>query len=144
VAELLAENLGSVDELLDADTEKLGEIRGIGDVIAEEIHAWASVPANRKVLKRLLAAGITFTRAPRAVSNEFEGKTFVFTGTLGKLTREEAEAEVKKRGGKPSGSVSKQTSYVVAGEKAGSKLEKAQKLGVPVIDEDEFLKMIGR
>jgi DNA ligase (NAD+) len=144
VAELLAENLGSVDELLDADTEKLGEIRGIGDVIAEEIHAWASVPANRKVLKRLLAAGITFARAPRAVSNEFEGKTFVFTGTLGKLTREEAEAEVKKRGGKPSGSVSKQTSYVVAGEKAGSKLEKAQKLGVPVIDEDEFLKMIGR
>ena len=113
-------------------------------MIAHEIHAWASVAANRKVVERLIKAGVTFAHAPRAMSNEFEGKTFVFTGTLGKLTREDAEAEVKKRGGKASGSVSKQTSYVVAGEKAGSKLEKAQKLGVTVIDEDEFLKMIGR
>jgi len=113
-------------------------------VLAEEIHAWAAVKKNRNVVKRLLAAGIKFKQAPRATSNEFDGKSFVFTGTLAKLTREEAEAEVKKRGGKAVGSVSKQTSYVVAGEKAGSKLEKAQKLGVAVIDEDEFLKMIGR
>jgi len=144
VAELVAEHVGSAEELLKADEEALSQIHGIGDVIAHEIHTWTSLPANRKVVERLVKAGITFEHTPRAVSNEFEGKTFVFTGTLGKLTREDAEAEVKKRGGKASGSVSKQTSYVVAGEKAGSKLEKAQKLGVAVIDEDEFLKMIGR
>jgi DNA ligase (NAD+) len=144
VAELLANHFDSVEPMLDATTEQLSEIRGIGDVLAEEIHAWAAVKKNRNVVKRLLAAGIKFKQAPRATSNEFDGKTFVFTGTLAKLTREEAEAEVKKRGGKVAGSVSKQTSYVVAGEKAGSKLEKAQKLGVAVIDEDEFLKMIGR
>jgi DNA ligase (NAD+) len=95
-------------------------------------------------VERLLAAGVTFARAPRAKSSEFAGKTFVFTGALTKLTREEAEAEVKRRGGKATSSVSKTTSYVVAGDKAGSKLEKAHKLGVEVIDEDEFLKMIGR
>jgi DNA ligase (NAD+) len=144
VAELLANHLESIDELLEADQEKLSDIRGIGDVIAEEIHAWASVAANRRVVKRLIAAGITFEKTPGAVSDELAGKTFVFTGTLSKFSREEAEAEVKQRGGKASGSVSKQTSYVVAGEKAGSKLEKAQKLGVAVIDEDEFLRMIGR
>jgi DNA ligase (NAD+) len=143
VAELLASNLESIDDLWKSDQETLSGIRGIGPVLAEEIHTWASVAANRKVVKRLLDAGIAFATAPR-VSNEFAGKTFVFTGTLTKFTREEAEAEVKKRGGKAAGSVSKQTSFVVAGEKAGSKLEKAQKLGVSVIDEDEFLKMIGR
>lgn len=144
VAELLANHFDSIDPMLDATTEQLSEIRGIGDVLAEEIHTWASVKKNRKVVTRLLEAGIKFKQAPRATSNEFDGQTFVFTGTLTKFTREEAEAEVKKRGGKAAGSVSKQTSYVVAGEKAGSKLEKAQKLGVAVIDEDEFLKMIGR
>jgi DNA ligase (NAD+) len=144
VAELIAGNIGSIDALLEADADALSEIHGVGEVIAQEIHAWASVAANRKVVKRLLEAGIKFPHAPRATSDEFAGKTFVFTGTLGKLTREDAEAEVKQRGGKASSSVSKQTSYVVAGEKAGSKLEKAQKLGVAVIDEDEFLKMIGR
>lgn len=144
VAELLANHFDSIEPMMDASTEQLSEIRGIGDVLAEEIHAWAAVKKNRKVVTRLLDAGIKFKQAPRATSNEFEGQTFVFTGTLAKLTREEAEAEVKKRGGKAAGSVSKQTSYVVAGEKAGSKLEKAQKLGVAVIDEDAFLKMIGR
>jgi DNA ligase (NAD+) len=144
VAELLANHFDSVEKLLDASDEELSEIHGIGDVLAGEIRSWASIKKNRDVVKRLLAAGITFKKAPRATSNEFDGKTFVFTGTLSKFSREEAEAEVKKRGGKAAGSVSKQTSYVVAGEKAGSKLEKAQKLGVAVIDEDAFLKMIGR
>ena len=92
----------------------------------------------------LIDAGIVFAGAPRAVSDEFAGKTFVFTGTLTRFSREEAEGEVKKRGGKAASTGSKQTSYVVAGEKAGSKLDKAQKLGVTVIDEDAFLKMIGR
>ena len=143
VAELLASHFESIDDFLDATEETLSEIRGIGPVLADEVHTWTALPNNRNGVKRLLKAGITFKQAPRA-SNEFAGKTFVFTGTLTQFSREDAEAEVKKRGGKAVGSVSKQTSYVVAGEKAGSKLEKAQKLGVPVIDENEFLKMIGR
>ncbi|HXV13278.1 MAG TPA: NAD-dependent DNA ligase LigA [Candidatus Krumholzibacteria bacterium] len=142
VAEVLAENFPSMDALMDASEEELSSIHGVGDVIAQEIRAWAAVASHRKLVRELLKAGIAFARAPRAVSNEFAGKTFVFTGTLTKLTREEAEGEVKKRGGKAASSVSKNTDYVVAGEKAGSKLEKAQKLGVEVIDEDAFLRMI--
>ncbi len=144
VAELLAEHFDSVEALMETSEEEPSNIHGVGDVIAQEIRAWASVAGNRKLVRDLTKAGITFARAPRATSNEFAGKTFVFTGTLTKLTREEAEAEVKKRGGKAASSVSKGTTYVVAGEKAGSKLEKAQKLGVEVIDEDTFLRMIGR
>ncbi len=144
VAEILAEHFGSIEALMDADEEEMSNIHGIGDVIAHEIRAWAQVASNRKLVRDLVKAGITFARAPRATSNEFAGQTFVFTGTLTKFTREEAEAEVKKRGGKAVSSVSKSTTYVVAGDKAGSKLEKAQKLGVDVIDEDAFLRMIGR
>jgi len=91
-----------------------------------------------------MKAGVHPAAAPVAASDELAGQTFVFTGTLTRMTREEAEAEVEKRGGKASSSVSKKTSYVIAGEKAGSKLEKAQKLGVTVLDEDAFLKLIGR
>jgi DNA ligase (NAD+) len=144
VAEVLAEHFDSIEDLMKAGEEELSEIHGVGEVIAREIRAWFSVAANRKVVERLLAAGVGFARAPRAKSSEFAGKSFVFTGTLTKFTREEAEAEVKKRGGKATSSVSKSTTYVVAGDKAGSKLDKAQKLGVAVIGEDEFLKMIGR
>jgi DNA ligase (NAD+) len=144
VAELLAEHFDSVEQMMEASEEELSSIHGVGEVIAREIRAWASVAANRRLVRDLLKAGITFARAPGAVSTEFAGQTFVFTGTLAKFTREDAEAEVKRRGGKASSSVSRQTNYVVAGEKAGSKLEKARKLGVKVIDEDEFLRMFRR
>lgn len=144
VAELLAEHVDSIDALLDAGEDELAEIHGVGEVIAQEIRAWASVPANRRLIKSLLHAGIAVAHAPRATSAEFSGQTFVFTGMLAKLSREEAEAEVKKRGGKAASSVSKQTTYVVAGDKAGSKLEKARALDVTVLEEGEFLKMIGR
>ena len=144
VAEVLAEHVGTMEALMEASEDELSNIHGVGDVIAREIRAWASVASNKKLVRDLLKAGITFAKAPRATSNEFAGQTFVFTGTLTKFTREEAEAEVKKRGGKAASAVSKSTTYVVAGEKAGSKLEKAQKLGVDVIDEDAFLRMIGR
>ncbi len=144
VAEILAEHLGSMEALLDAREEDLSDIHGVGDVIAHEICAWAGVKENRRLVRQLLDAGVAPAAAQRAVSDEFAGKTFVFTGTLTRFTRDEAEAEVKKRGGKATSSVSKATDYVVAGEKAGSKLDKAQKLGVAVISEDEFLTMIGR
>jgi DNA ligase (NAD+) len=144
VAEFLAEHFDSIEALLDADEDTLSGIHGVGEVIAREIRAWASVAANRRMVEKLLAAGITFAHAPRATSSEFAGQTFVFTGTLTRFTREDAEAEVKQRGGKATSTVSKSTTYVVAGDRAGSKLEKARKLGVTVIGEDEFLAMIGR
>jgi DNA ligase (NAD+) len=144
VAEILAEHFGSIDALMEASEAESSKIHGVGGVIAREIRAWTSVAANRKLVRDLVQAGVAFAHAPRTVSNEFADMTFVFTGTLTKFTREEAEAEVKKRGGKAASSVSKNTTYVVAGDKAGSKLEKAEKLGVEVIDEDAFLRMIRR
>ncbi len=143
VAEILAEHAGTIETLMDTGEDELAEIHGVGEVIAQEFRTWADARQNRKLVEQLRKAGIEFAAVEKA-SDEFAGKTFVFTGTLTKFTRDEAEAEVKKRGGKASGSVSKNTSYVVAGDKAGSKLEKAQKLGVDVISEDDFLKMIGR
>jgi DNA ligase (NAD+) len=119
VAEVLAEHFGSIDALMESSEEELSEIHGVGDVIAHEIRAWASVAANRKLVRELLKAGVVFARVARAVSSEFADMTFVFTGILTKFTREEAEAEVKKRGGKAASSVSKSTTYVVAGDKAG-------------------------
>jgi len=144
VAEFLAEHVESITSLMDADEEQLASIHGVGDVIAREIRTWASVDTNRKLVEQLLAAGVSPAQAPLAKTSEFAGKTFVFTGTLTRLTREDAETEVKRRGGKAASSVSKNTTFVVAGEKAGSKLDKATQLGVEVIDEDAFLKMIGR
>jgi len=142
VAEVLAAHFGSVEELLEADEEALSGIAGVGPVIAHEIRAYTSRRDNRRLVGRLLEAGINYPAAPERKSAEFEGMTFVFTGTLTRLSRDEAEAEVKKRGGKAASAVSKKTTYVVAGEKAGSKLEKAVKLGVDVIDEEAFLRMI--
>jgi len=144
VAEILAGHFASIDALLAAPEEALAEIHGVGPVIAREIRVWAETKENRAIVRRLLKAGVRPAGAPVAASDELAGQTFVFTGTLTRMTREEAEAEVKKRGGKSSSSVSKKTSYVVAGEKAGSKLEKAEKLGVTVIDEDAFLELIGK
>ena len=144
VAEILADHFGSVDAIFDASEDTLADLHGVGPIIAQEIRAWADTPANRKMVQRLLDAGIRFPDAPAAErTDEFEGMTFVFTGALTRCTREDAQAAVKQRGGKASSSVSKKTTYVVAGDKAGSKLEKAQKLGVNVLTEDEFLEMVG-
>jgi DNA ligase (NAD+) len=144
VAEILADRFGSMEAILDADEQALADIHGVGPVIAHEIHAFARSDDNRDLVKRLLGAGIRFPAAASRTSDEFAGQTFVFTGALSKFTREDAEAEVKKRGGKATSSVSKKTTYVVAGEKAGSKLEKARSLGVTILTEDEFLDMIGK
>ncbi len=142
VAEILTEHFPTVEELFVASEELLSEIHGVGPKIAGEIVLYASNTDNRKMVEQLLAAGLKFPAAPRRKSGEFEGQTFVFTGTLTRLTRDKAQSEVKNRGGKATSSVSKTTTYVVAGDNAGSKLEKARKLGVDVITEDDFLKMI--
>jgi DNA ligase (NAD+) len=144
VAEVLAEHFPAIDALRSASEEEMSGVHGVGPVIAGEVARYFADGENRGLVDRLLAAGVSFEPAPRARSAELEGEVFVFTGALTRLTREEAEAEVKNRGGKTTETVSNKTTCVVAGEKAGSKLEKALKLGVRVIGEDEFLAMIGR
>lgn len=144
VAEILAERFPSIESLTAASEEEIAEIHGVGPVIAREVARFFDEKKNRAVVERLLASGIALEAAPAVRSGELSGETFVFTGTLSRLTREEAEAEVESRGAKTTGTVTSHTTCVVAGEKAGSKLQKAKKLGVRVIDEDEFLAMIGR
>ncbi len=144
VARILAEEFGTVKKLLEAQPEQLAAIRDIGDKIAESVVTWLSVPTNVDLLKRLEKAGLKMEFAVRAKSesNPFFGKTLVFTGTLPTLGRAEAQTMAQDVGAKVSGSVSKKTDYVIAGAEAGSKLEKAEKLGVTVIDEETFLKML--
>jgi DNA ligase (NAD+) len=143
-ATILANHFGSVEKLSAATSEELANIYEIGEVVAASIHDWFRQARNRKLIKRLADAGVKMEvasaggeQAPRV----FEGKTFVLTGTLPTMKRDDAKAYIEARGGRVSGSVSKKTDFVVAGEEAGSKLTKAQELGVRVIDEAELLSL---
>lgn len=144
VARVLATEFGSMEKLQQAQPEELAQIRDIGDKIAESAVTWLNVPANIDLVERLAAAGLTMTFTPPASQedNPFFGKTLVFTGTMPTLGRAEAKTMAQDVGAKVSGSVSKKTDYVIAGAEAGSKLEKAQQLGVTVIDEAEFLRLL--
>lgn len=144
VARILATEFGSMEKLQQAQPEELAQIRDIGDKIAESAVTWLNVPANIDLVERLAAAGLTMTFTPPASQedNPFFGKTLVFTGTMPTLGRAEAKTMAQNVGAKVSSSVSKKTDYVIAGAEAGSKLEKAQQLGVTVIDEAEFLRML--
>lgn len=144
VARILATEFGSMEKLQQAQPEELAQIRDIGDKIAESAVTWLNVPANIDLVERLAAAGLTMTFTPPASQedNPFFGKTLVFTGTMPTLGRAEAKTMAQDVGAKVSGSVSKKTDYVIAGVEAGSKLEKAQQLGVTVIDEAEFLRLL--
>lgn len=144
VARILATEFGSMEKLQQAQPEELAQIRDIGDKIAESAVTWLNVPANIDLVERLAAAGLTMTFTPPASQedNPFFGKTLVFTGTMLTLGRAEAKTMAQDVGAKVSGSVSKKTDYVIAGAEAGSKLEKAQQLGVTVIDEAEFLRLL--
>ncbi len=144
VARILAEEFGTVEKLRTAEHEQLAAIRDIGGKIAESVVTWLSVPSNVDLLERLAKAGLKMEFATRATSegNPFFGKTLVFTGTLPTLGRAEAQTMAQDVGAKVSGSVSKKTDYVIAGAEAGSKLEKAIKLGVTIIDEETFLQML--
>jgi len=142
-AQLLAEHFYSLDDFSAASEEQLTEVGEVGPKVAAAIAEFFSEPANRQLIKKLDKVGIRPTAAKRTVkSDKFAGKTFVFTGTLANRTREAAGELVQQHGGKVSGSVSKKTDYVVAGTDAGSKLEKARDLGVTVLDEGEFEKLI--
>ncbi|MGA2242189.1 MAG: NAD-dependent DNA ligase LigA [Verrucomicrobiota bacterium] len=146
VAKSLARHFPTLDDIFAANAEQLTEADDIGEVIAQSLGQWHGESRNQKLIERLRAAGLNFKSElyqPAAKAGPLAGKTFVLTGTLPTLTREEATAKIEAAGGKVSGSVSKKTDYVLAGEEAGSKLDKAQKLGVKIISEAEFLKMGG-
>lgn len=146
-AKLLGNHFHSIDKMRKAGVEELAEVEGIGETTAESIKDFFSREENLSVLEKLRAAGMPFSEKtaeiPAAERDErFAGKSFVFTGTLSRLTRDEAGGLVEKRGGKVIKSVSKKTDYVVAGEEAGSKLTKAQELGVRILNEEEFVNMV--
>ncbi|MDE3167321.1 MAG: NAD-dependent DNA ligase LigA [Acidobacteriota bacterium] len=135
-AVFLAEAFGAIDAILMATAEELQKAEEVGPKVAESIAQFFAEPTNRQLVERLRDAGLQFTHAStRPKSGSLEGKTFVLTGTLPTLTRDEAKELIERHGGKVSGSVSRKTHYVVAGEDAGSKLDKATQLGVPVLSE---------
>ncbi len=141
-AEALAQSYGNIDAVGDASAEELAQIPDIGPVVAESIAHFFGEDKNRAVLEKLRQVGIDPKESGRKETREFSGKTIVFTGSLEKFTRDQAENTVYRLGATPTSSVSKKTDLVVAGPGAGSKLEKAKKFGVSVIDEDAFLKMV--
>lgn len=141
-ARALAQHFRDVTKLMDATEDDLQSVKDIGPEMAREIRGWFEDEDNRVLVRALLAAGVE-PEAPAEVSGGvFTGKTVVLTGTLSKLTREAAKEEIERRGGKVSGSVSKKTDFLVAGEDAGSKLKKAQELGVKTLTEDEFVALL--
>jgi DNA ligase (NAD+) len=144
-ANTLARQFGSLATLGKATVEDLDDVPEIGLTVAESVRDWFDDPGNIELCERLEASGVRtkIEKASGPVDESLAGKTFVLTGTLGAYTRDEARAAIEDRGGRVSSSVSKKTDYVVAGEEAGSKLDKAQALGVTVIDEAAFKKLLG-
>ncbi|MDO8812301.1 MAG: NAD-dependent DNA ligase LigA [Gallionella sp.] len=142
----LAQHFGSLDNLLVADADALQQVRDVGPVVAQSMADFLAEAHNREVIQQLREAGVYWAehQAQPAISLPFSGKTFVLTGTLAVLTRDEAKEKLEALGAKVSGSVSKKTDYVVAGAEAGSKLDKAHELGVAVLDEAEFMNMVGQ
>lgn len=138
----LAQHFGSLERLREATAEELTAIPDVGDIVAASVVEFFSFPENLEMIRRLLDAGVTPRHESDALSDALAGKTVVVTGTLPTLSRDEAEALIARHGGRAASSVSKKTSFVLAGEKAGSKLSKAESLGIPVIDEAAFLKML--
>jgi len=143
-AGILANHFGSIEKLSAATRDELAKIFEIGEVVAASVHEWFQSSRNRRLIKRLGDAGVKMNTASAGgeqTPRVFEGKTFVLTGTLPAMKRDDAKSYIEARGGRVSGSVSKKTDFVVAGEEAGSKLDKAQELGVKVIDEAELLNL---
>jgi DNA ligase (NAD+) len=144
-ARILARHFGSIDALLAATAEDIERVHGIGPAIAASVHEWFASPWAGALLGSLKNAGVNFVE-PESVpaGSALRGSIVVITGTLPSLSRSDAEAVVESAGGKVSGSVSRKTTFVVAGTEAGSKLEKAKEFGVEVIDEAELLRRSGR
>ena len=138
----LAAAFGSMDALMDASLEELTAVPDIGEITAQSIYEWFRQDQSQHLIRRLREAGLNFESKRVITDTRLAGKTVVLTGTLSRFTREEATEKIELLGGKASGSVSRKTSFVVAGENAGSKERKARELGIPVLTEDEFWEMI--
>jgi DNA ligase (NAD+) len=141
-AQLLAEHFGSIDELRSATADELMAVNEVGPRVADAIVEFFSNKKNQQLVDDLKSLGLKLTAEKRAIGTALAGLTFVLTGTLPTLTRDEAKARIESAGGKVSGSVSKKTNYLVAGEEAGSKLDKARELKVPILDEPSLLKLL--
>jgi len=142
-AVLLAENFGDIDALAAADREAIEKIEGFGGIMAESVAEYFATERSAELIERLKAAGVVMTQEKIVRGDKFAGKTFVLTGTLPTMTRTEASKLITDNGGKVSGSVSKKTDFVLAGEDAGSKLVKANELGITVISEEGLKAMLG-
>lgn len=145
LAEILAEHFGSMDALMGAPIETLTEVEEVGEIVARSVIDFFDLPENKSLITRLRENGLTLVeqrRMPLQVNSAIAGKTFVVTGTLTQFTRDEIHEQIKNLGGKASGSISAKTNYLIAGEKAGSKLAKAESLGVTVLTEDAFQQML--
>lgn len=142
-ANLLINEFETIDNLMNAELEELSNIEGVGDIIASEIYNFFKSPENIAMIDEYKKLGLS-PKPLEKVSDKFKGMTFVLTGTLQSMGRDEASEIIKQMGGKTSSSVSKKTSYVVVGENAGSKLDKANQFGVTILTENDFLSMIGR
>jgi DNA ligase (NAD+) len=141
-AKTLAETFPDVRQLFEASLEDITRVKDVGPTMAQVIYSFFREPQNREAIEALLAAGVT-PAAPRVVKGGvFAGKTVVLTGGMSGMSRDQAKEEIERRGGKVSGSVSRKTDMVVAGEDAGSKLKKAQELGVRILDEQAFLQLL--
>ena len=141
-AEAIAQEFGSMNDIVNASAEELERVDEVGPRISHAIVDFFARPANRELIEHLKAVGVKMTAEKKKRSSELAGLTIVLTGTLPNLSREEAKAMIEAAGGKVAGSVSKKTSYVVAGEEAGSKLDKARELGVTVLDEAGLRKLL--
>ncbi|MDQ6714260.1 MAG: helix-hairpin-helix domain-containing protein, partial [Candidatus Dormibacteraeota bacterium] len=141
MAGLLADHFGSIDRLQAASVADLRAIGGVGPTVAEDVHQYFQRPESRHLIERLLAAGIEI-KQPERREGPLSGKTFILTGTLSSLTRGEAEERIKARGGAIGSGVSKKTDYLVVGADPGSKLEKAHRLKIPILDETAFLDLL--
>ena len=143
----LAKHFGALDRVMDASVERLLEVNDVGPIVAQSLHTFFAQPHNREVVEQLRAAGVRWTEgegaAAKAATGPFAGKIVVLTGTLS-IPRDDAKAMIEEAGGKITGSVSKKTDYVIAGAEAGSKLDKANELGVRVLDEAQFLEMLDK
>jgi DNA ligase (NAD+) len=143
-AQVIANHFGRIEKIMDADEEHLMSVEGIGPEVASSIKAWFSDEKNRALVERLIDLGITFPDARTAMELPLKGKSFVFTGSLSKLTRDEAKRLVTELGGQIASTVGRHVSYLVAGERPGSKLKKAQELGVKIVNEDGFLRIVNK
>ena len=141
-AKLLAQQFLTMDAILSATEEEVSAIEGFGAVMAHSVVSFFALEPSRALVARLEQAGVNMQSKTMRQDDRFMGKTFVLTGTLPTLTRGEASALIEQYGGKTSGSVSKKTDYVLAGEEAGSKLTKAQQLGVTILTEEQFREML--